>query len=177
MTRHTILALCLHLKFSIGGEHRQGLEKLLEDILFVLVLRHTWEARSWMRDASVESWTFLYQTEVGSSLLSSCLRFSLVIPGASMHLVYLVFWGKRLFSCMGCIKRLTLRRWLSAVAWDHRPIWCFINNKKHAWLWSLHTFPRSRAFLLLSVVGGIIPPCTRTPGGQVISWCKSLPLQ
>lgn len=47
--------LCLHLKFSRGGELRQGLEKLLEDLLFVLGLRYS--LRSWelKKNASVES--------------------------------------------------------------------------------------------------------------------------
>lgn len=131
----------------------KGLDKLLEDLLIVLLLRHSWGTGSWRRDASIGSWTFLYLTDVGGTLLSSRLSFSLIIPGTSQAPNLFGVLRERFLSCLGHIKRIKElhSEGASEIAWHHTSTWCFINNKKHASHCSLHTLPRNRAFLLPSL--------------------------
>lgn len=60
--------LCLHLKFPRGGELRQSLEKLLEDLLFVLGLRYSLRRWELKKNASVEHFSVWQNLEAAFCL-------------------------------------------------------------------------------------------------------------
>lgn len=170
LTRHTILALCLHLKFPTGGELRQGPEKLLEDLLF-------WEASSWRRYASVKSWTFLYLTEVGGSLLSSCLGFSLIIPGTSQAPGLFGFLRREAPLLPGsCQKNCTQKMAVSSCLGPQTYIMLYKQSETSLALKFTYV-TRKQGFLIAFFLGGKSLPSTPTPSGQIVSWLKSLPLK